>query len=118
MLQIERPSCLVAGTRVRGPKFFRFGPRLEGPLALPHAVRGIERIVFPLRPLEQMKFQETRNTIEISIASQPYFFVFQLPFSPPMDGQGTLKGDAGAWYDVTTHIIILADPPLFSAYSS
>jgi len=45
-------------------------------------------------------------------------FFFQLPFSPPMDGQGTLKGDAGAWYDVTTHIIILADPPLFSAYSS
>jgi hypothetical protein len=46
MLQIERPGCLVASTRVRGPKFFRLRPRLEGPLALPHAVRGIERIIF------------------------------------------------------------------------
>ena len=33
MLQIERSSCLITGTRMRGPEFFRFGPRLEGPLA-------------------------------------------------------------------------------------
>jgi hypothetical protein len=74
MLQIEWPSCLVTGTRMRGPEFFRFGPRLEGPLALPHGMRGIERMVFRLWAPEQMKLQETRNTIEIRIASQPYFF--------------------------------------------
>ena len=82
MLQIERPSCLITGTRVRGPKFFRLNPRLEGPLVPPHAVRGIERMVFCLRPLKQMKFQETRNTIEIvsrpshtfsNLSSEPFF---------------------------------------------
>jgi len=31
-------------------------------------------------------------------------FFFQLPFTPAMDRQGTLKADARAWYDVTTHI--------------
>src|SRR3974377_1425455 len=74
MLQIERSSCLVTGARMRGPEFLRFGPRLEGPLALPHGMRGIERMVFRLRAPEQMKLQETRNPIEIRIASQPYFF--------------------------------------------
>src|SRR5215469_18331397 len=74
MLQIERSSCLVTGTRVRGPEFFRFGPRFEGPLALPYRMRGIERMVFRLWAPEQMKLQETRNTIEIRLASQPYFF--------------------------------------------
>jgi hypothetical protein len=33
VLQIERSSCLITGTRMRRPEFFRFGPRLEGPLA-------------------------------------------------------------------------------------
>src|ERR1700730_16633454 len=31
MLQIEPSSCLITGTRMRRPEFFRFGPRLEGP---------------------------------------------------------------------------------------
>jgi hypothetical protein len=37
------------------------------------------------------------------------FSVFFLPatFHAPMDRQGILKGDAKAWYDVTTHIINL-----------
>ena len=78
MLQIERSSCLVTGARMRGPELFRFGPRLEGPLALSHGMRGIERMVFRLRPLEQMKLQETWNTVKIRIASQPYFFKYVL----------------------------------------
>src|SRR6516164_10198623 len=74
MLKVERTSCLVTGTRVRGPELLRFGPLLEGSLALPHGMRGVERIVFLLRPLEQMKLQEARNSIEIRIPSQPHFF--------------------------------------------
>src|SRR5689334_18522069 len=52
MLKIERPSCLVSGTRVRGTKCFRFGPCLESPLALPHGMRGVERMVPRLWPFE------------------------------------------------------------------
>ena len=80
MLQIERSSCLVTGTRMRGPEFFRFGPRLKGPLALPHCMRGIERMVFRLWAPKQMKLQETRNTIEIRIAPQPYSKASSEPF--------------------------------------
>jgi hypothetical protein len=49
------------GTRVRGPEFFRFSPRLEGPLALPYGMRGIERMVFRLRSLEQGCDQNTMS---------------------------------------------------------
>src|SRR5262249_24076749 len=70
----ERSSCLVTGTRMRGPEFSRFGPRLEGPLAYPHGRGGKEGMLFRLRPLEKMKLKKTWNTIEIRIASEPYFF--------------------------------------------
>src|SRR6516162_5236761 len=44
------------------------------PACSANGMRGIERMVFRLRPLEQMKLQEARNRIEIRIPSQPHFF--------------------------------------------
>jgi hypothetical protein len=43
MLQIEWPRRIVAGARVRSAELLRFGPCLEGGLALPHCMGGIER---------------------------------------------------------------------------
>src|SRR5690349_24834173 len=95
MLKIERSSFLVACTLMRGPKFSRFGPCLEGSLALPHSMRGIERVVFCLWPLEQMKLQKARNRIEIRIPSEPDFFerVLGTFFHPkPVHGNEHLLG--------------------------
>ena len=48
MLQIKWPRRIVAGARVRSAKLLRFGPCLEGGLALPPCMGGIERMIFAL----------------------------------------------------------------------
>ena len=65
MLQIEWPGRIIAGARVCSAELLRFGPRLEGGFALPHRVGGIERMVFGVRPFEQMELDEPRYAIEI-----------------------------------------------------
>jgi hypothetical protein len=66
MLQIEWPSRIVAGARVRSAELLRFGPCLEGGLALLHCMGGIERMVFGLGPFEQMELDEPGNAIEMN----------------------------------------------------
>ena len=65
MLQIEWPGRIIAGARVCSAELLRFGPRLEGGFALPHRMGGIERMVFGVRPFEQMELDESRHAIEI-----------------------------------------------------
>jgi hypothetical protein len=66
MLQIEWPGRIIAGARVCSAELLRCGPCLEGGFALPHRMGGTERMVFGLRPLEQMKLQNpgTRSRYE------------------------------------------------------
>src|SRR5579871_2397089 len=71
MLQIQRSGRIVAGARMSGPEFLRFGPCLEGALALPEGVRGVERVIFRLRSLEQAEFDESGHAVEIGLAVQP-----------------------------------------------
>jgi hypothetical protein len=65
MLQIEWPSRIVAGARVRSAELLRLGPCLKGSFGLPHCMGGIERMVFGLGPFEQVELDETRNAIKI-----------------------------------------------------
>src|SRR6201986_930676 len=74
MLEIKRTGCLIAGARGGGAKLLRSGPGLEGRFILPDGMRGVERVVFGLRPLEQMKLDEAGNAVEIRFARQPDFF--------------------------------------------
>src|SRR4029453_16838143 len=71
MLQIERAGRLVARARMRHPKRLRFGPSLEGGLALPDRMRGVERVVLSLRALEQMELDKARNLVELRVAVEP-----------------------------------------------
>src|SRR5262245_1467981 len=71
MLQIERAGRLVARTRMRHPKRLRLGPSLEGGLALPDRMRGVERVVLSLRALEQMELDKARNLMELRVAIEP-----------------------------------------------
>src|SRR5262245_39522736 len=70
MVEIER--LVVAGAAVRGAKFFRPCPGLEARLALPHGVRSIERVIFVLRALEQMEFDEARHLLQMRVAARPH----------------------------------------------
>src|ERR1700728_2017979 len=74
MRQIERSGAFVAGSCVRGAEFLGFGPRLERRLVLPDRMGGVEGVVFRLRSLEQVEFDEARHPIEVGIAFQPDLF--------------------------------------------
>src|ERR1700730_1871485 len=47
------------------------GPGLEGRLALPDGVRGIQRVVLGLGSFQQMEFDEARHLAEIAVAALP-----------------------------------------------
>ena len=68
MIEIKRTSGLIAGARMRHAKRFRLGPILECRFALPHRVRGIERVVLALRTLEQMELDEARDRLQLRVA--------------------------------------------------
>src|SRR4051812_27812739 len=71
MFEIERTRGFVTGARVGYSERFRFRPPFEGGLALPDSVRGIERVVLGLGPLEQMKFHEARNLLQLRVSIEP-----------------------------------------------
>ena len=73
MFQIERSCRLIASTRMRSPELVRLGPGLEGALALPHGVRGVEDVIVSRRPFEEVEFDKARYAIEIGIAVAPNF---------------------------------------------
>src|SRR3954449_13080207 len=61
----------VAGPRMRGTKSIRFGPGLERRMVRPHCVRGVQRMVLELGAAQQMKLDETRHLVQMSIARKP-----------------------------------------------
>src|SRR5262245_59532640 len=71
MLEIERAGGFVAGARMRNPERLRLGPGLESGLALPHRVRGVERVVLGLGTLEQMELDKARHLVELGVAIEP-----------------------------------------------
>ena len=71
MIEIKRTGGLIAGARMRHAKRFRLGPILECRLALPHRVRGIERVVLVLRALEQVELDEARGRLQLRVAIEP-----------------------------------------------
>src|SRR5580700_10521805 len=74
MLQIERSGRVVASPRMCGSKLVGSGPRLKSGLALPHRMRGVERMVFGFGPLEQVELDETGNPVEVGLAAEPDLF--------------------------------------------
>src|SRR5215475_4575364 len=70
MIEIERlvaPGTGMSGAERLGPR-----PRLERGTALPHRVRGVERVVLMLRPLEQVELDEAWDLLKVRVAARPY----------------------------------------------
>ena len=76
MIEVERAGGVCR--RRAGMGFAEFvgllAPRLEGRLRAPHGVRGIERVVFRFRSLQQVEFDEALHAIEIGLAARPDLF--------------------------------------------
>src|SRR5688572_25488782 len=73
MLEIERTAALVVADACMGrAERLGLGPGLERGLALPHRVRGVERVVFGFRPLEQVEFDEPRHGVQLRVTVEPH----------------------------------------------
>src|SRR5262245_21404207 len=70
MVEVER--LVLAGILVGGAERLRFRPGLEGRLALPDGVRGIEREVLVLGSFEQMELDEAGDLGELRVAVEPH----------------------------------------------
>src|SRR3981189_881255 len=70
MVDVE--CAFLAGILVRFPESFRLGPGLEGGLALPNGVRGVEHTVIVLGALEKMELDEARHLVKMGVAAHPY----------------------------------------------
>src|SRR5262249_36593146 len=69
MIEIER--LVVAGATVGGAKLLRPGPGLERRAALPHRVRGIERVIVVLRSFQQVELDKARHLLQMRVTAHP-----------------------------------------------
>src|SRR5262245_45667197 len=69
MIEVER--LVLPRVLVRLPEGIRLSPGLEGSLALPKRMRGVERIVLLLGALEQVKLNEARDLVQMRVATHP-----------------------------------------------
>ncbi len=60
-----------AGAGVRLAELLRLGPGVEVGVRAPNGVRGIEHVVLPLRPPEQMEGDEARQLVQVALAAVP-----------------------------------------------
>src|SRR5262245_49012531 len=72
-LRVTEGGGLAAATSagVRLAERFRLGPALEVGVAAPHGVRGIEHMVLPLGPLEQVEGDEAWQLVQVALAAEP-----------------------------------------------
>src|SRR5882757_3242404 len=73
MVEIELGARLVAGAGMRNFELFRPGPAFEMRLALPHRVRGIERVILGFRTLQQIERHKAGQAVEIGFTARPDF---------------------------------------------